>query len=82
MQKKGFYEISIRDYGIGIDEKFKNLIFEPFKRLKVRDKFKGSSLGLSICQKIIESHDGSIWLDSTMQQGSTFHFALPGLNSN
>ena len=69
-------EISIKDNGIGIDEKFGKIIFEPFQRLRSKSQYKGSGLGLSICKKIVESHNGRIWINSTPGKGSTFHITL------
>ncbi len=81
-EKENHFEVIIADNGIGIDEKFKDLIFEPFKRLKSRNHFKGSGLGLSVCKKIVESHNGHIWLNSTPGEGSTFHITLEKPKSN
>lgn len=80
--KDDHYEVTVSDNGTGIDERFKNLIFEPFKSLRSKSEFRGSGLGLSICRKIVESHDGEIWLKSKLGQGSTFHITLQKPNCN
>lgn len=66
--------VSVEDNGPGIEEKHWRSIFEPFKRL-TREKT-GSGLGLSICKKIIEHHQGQIWCTSEIGKGSTFHFRI------
>ncbi len=81
-KKNDIIEIYIKDNGIGIDEKFAKIIFEPFQRLKSKSQYKGSGLGLSICKKIVESHNGHIWLNSTPGEGSTFHITLEKPKSN
>jgi signal transduction histidine kinase len=70
--------ISIRDSGPGIPEGDLNHIFEKFYRSKGTEKnTTGTGLGLSICKKIIESHGGSIEVQSTLNVGSTFVVKLP-----
>lgn len=74
-------EITISDNGIGIEEKYKEYIFEPFRRIHNRSKYEGSGLGLSICKKIVESHSGEIEVESELGKGSKFHISLP-INPN
>ena len=68
---------SIQDNGIGIAEHHRERIFMIFQRLHTRHKYEGTGIGLSNCQKIVETHRGKIWLDSVLGQGSTFYFSLP-----
>jgi light-regulated signal transduction histidine kinase (bacteriophytochrome) len=69
----------VRDNGIGIPEKHFPSIFRIFKRLHARDKFGGGTgVGLTIVKKIIERHDGRIWIHSTVGEGTTFSFSLSG----
>jgi signal transduction histidine kinase len=67
----------VSDNGIGIDPEYQKQIFEVFKRLHTRKEYPGSGIGLSISQKIINRHDGRIWVESELGKGSTFYFTLP-----
>lgn len=70
--------ISIEDTGIGIEDKYYNVIFERFKQLgDTLDRPKGTGLGLFICKNIIENHGGTIWVESEVGKGSNFKFTLP-----
>jgi len=80
--ESGYHQIVIRDNGIGINEEFKDYIFEPFKRLHNNDSFKGSGLGLSICKKIVDIHGGKVWVSSNPDGGSSFNFSLPALEAS
>lgn len=67
----------VRDNGIGIDEQFKDDVFRIFKRLNSEKAYgEGTGAGLSFVKKIVESHGGSIWLTSTIGEGTTFFFTL------
>jgi len=71
---RAFY---VRDNGIGIQEKHRDAIFRIFKRLHGRDKFGGGTgAGLTIVKKIVERHNGRIWVDSAVGEGTTIHFTL------
>jgi len=69
--------ISIKDNGIGIEEKYHENVFEMFKRLHTQKNYSGTGLGLSICKKVIQDMKGKIWLESTPGQGTTFYVAIP-----
>lgn len=77
--QKGYEEwvFSIEDNGIGIENKYFTKLFEVFQRLHNRDEYPGNGIGLAHCRRIIELHGGRIWLDSTLGQGTTFHFTIP-----
>lgn len=70
----------IRDNGIGIREKHLDAIFRIFKRLHTQNKYGGGTgAGLTIAKKIVERHDGRIWVESSYGEGSTFYFTLQAL---
>jgi signal transduction histidine kinase len=73
------WRVAVCDNGIGIDAKFHQQIFEPFKRLHDRGKYEGSGLGLATCRKIIERLDGRIWCESNEAGGTTFYVSLPAI---
>jgi signal transduction histidine kinase len=69
----------IEDQGRGIPADKLDIIFERFQQIQVSDSSekKGSGLGLAICKSIVQQHDGFIWAQSILGQGSTFYFTLP-----
>ena len=71
--------ISVADTGIGIAKADQVRLFEKFYRIKRRDtiKIKGSGLGLAIVKSIAEQHHGRTWVESELDQGSTFYIELP-----
>lgn len=69
--------IEVNDNGIGIEARFLDEIFKPFRRLHTRDQFSGIGLGLSICAKIVERHGGTLTASSDGKAGTTFHIILP-----
>ena len=72
-----YHKVSISDNGIGFDPKYSDEIFMVFKRLNSYHEYEGTGVGLSICKKIIEKHNGSILAQSEPGKGSTFSFVLP-----
>jgi PAS domain S-box-containing protein len=68
--------ISVQDNGIGIDADFVDQVFQPFRRLHRWDEIKGTGIGLAICKKIVESHQGAIWATSQYGKGSVFSFTI------
>jgi PAS domain S-box-containing protein len=67
--------IWVKDNGLGIEEKHWTMIFKPFERVEKDEK--GTGIGLSIVKRIIERHDGRIWVESRFGEGSTFYFTIP-----
>lgn len=72
-------QISVTDQGQGIPEKEIEKLFKPFQKTSVRATAGESSTGLGLCivKKIVEAHNGNIWVESKVGQGSTFHVNLP-----
>jgi len=75
-------QLVIRDNGIGFDEKYTERIFQPFQRLHSREEYPGTGMGLAICRKIVERHQGSITAHSVPGNGATFIVELPLDQSN
>lgn len=70
-------QITFEDNGIGFDEKYADRIFGVFQRLHGRDEYEGTGIGLSICQKIVERHEGTIQAKSAPGKGAKFIITLP-----
>jgi len=70
-------QVSVCDNGPGIPEENRERIFEDRYRLKRDEAKDGYGIGLSLCQRIIRAHYGQIWVESTDNHGSCFHFTLP-----
>jgi PAS domain S-box-containing protein len=73
----GQWKFSVRDNGIGMDEKNLNRVFDAFHRLHADSAIPGAGIGLSICRGIVERHDGQIWVESEKGKGSVFRFVIP-----
>ena len=70
-------QISVEDNGIGFDEKYLPHIFKIFERLHNRSELGGTGIGLAVCRKIVEGHEGNITAKSTPGNGATFIVTLP-----
>lgn len=72
-----FCRIFFEDNGIGFDQQYAEQIFDMFRRLHVHSEFEGTGIGLTLCKKIVEKHNGFISVQSKVNKGSTFIISLP-----
>ena len=72
-----YAEIVVSDNGIGFDPAFAEQIFGIFQRLHGQNQYEGTGIGLSICRKIVNNHNGLIFADSKKGEGTCFHVILP-----
>lgn len=80
--ENGTIQIIVEDNGIGFDEKYVEKIFQPFQRLHGNSAYSGTGMGLAICKKIVDCHNGSITAKSSQGIGSTFTINLPEKQPN
>jgi len=73
--------ISVSDNGIGIDDKDYERVFQIFKQVHPKDKYEGRGVGLAIVKQIVEHHQGQIWLESKIGNGTTFCISIPKKNN-
>ncbi|WP_432222087.1 sensor histidine kinase [Flavobacterium sp. TMP13] len=74
---KKYHKITFTDNGMGFDPQFKHSIFVLFKRLHTKNDYPGTGIGLAICKKIVDNHNGHITADSKLGEGASFTVFLP-----
>jgi len=78
IEKNDYWEIAVRDTGIGIDEETKEKLFKANEAVTTygTNNEKGTGLGLSLCKEMIEKNNGTIWVESILEKGTSFYFTV------
>ena len=72
-----YWEVVFSDNGIGFEPEYAEHIFSLFKRLHPKHQYGGSGIGLALCKRIMDNHNGFIHADGTPGQGATFYMYFP-----
>lgn len=78
-QKRKGYHFFVKDNGIGIKKEYHEKIFEVFKRLHSQEEYEGTGIGLANCKRIVNNHEGKMWIKSAQDKGATFYFSIAKL---
>jgi signal transduction histidine kinase len=76
-QNKEYTMITLQDNGIGFDQAFAARIFTVFQRLNDRSSYGGYGIGLALCKKVVQAHNGIIFAESVVNEGTCFTVILP-----
>jgi signal transduction histidine kinase len=77
LHHKSYWKIAFEDNGIGFEIQYEDKIFELFQRLHGRNEFEGTGIGLAICKKIVQNHNGYIFAEGQPEIGATFFIYFP-----
>jgi light-regulated signal transduction histidine kinase (bacteriophytochrome) len=71
----------IKDNGVGFNMKYYSKLFGVFQRLHSQDEYEGTGISLAIVKKIVNNHNGTVWAESQLNEGSCFYFSLPKIKT-
>jgi signal transduction histidine kinase len=77
LDDREYFEIIVKDNGIGFEQMHANKIFNMFQRLHNRQQYGGTGIGLALCRKVLENHGGFIYARSKPGKGTSFHIIIP-----